>query len=337
MDEALLYGARQTIETCLGVEAGERVIIISDEQTKEVSDALFRIADEQSPGNVKLYLMEDFGERTEEKPLVFPEELKTALENVDVSIYAASSRKGELQTFRMPMMRLVEQNKRVRHAHMPGITADLVRIGLGADYKQIQRRCAQLNEIVIAAETIKVTTPAGTNITAKFSPKHRWAISDGDLTKPGSWTNLPDGEVFTCPYSIDGKIVADGVLGDYFDKKYGLLDKQPLLLSVSEGRVTRIESDNHELAKEFGEYIAMDENANRFGEFAIGCNEGVKELVGNMLQDEKFPGIHVAVGDPYETITGANWSSKAHCDMVLQKCTIYVNGHKIMGDGKFLI
>ena len=339
MDEALLTGARQAIKHCLRVQAQERVIIISDEQTKEVADALFRAAEETTPGNVSLELMEDYGERPIDgsEPLAFPQALGKAMKEADVSIYAASSRKGELQSFRMPMMRLVESEGRLRHAHMPGITTQIMAMGMNADYEEVQRRCAQLNDLVTNAEKIRVTTPAGTDITATFSPTTRWVVSDGDLSRPGSWTNLPDGEVFTCPRSIEGTVVVDGVLGDYFDRKYGLLEKNPLKLEVKEGRITRIESDDHELAREFGAYTEMDENANRYGEFAIGCNEGVKELIGNMLQDEKYPGVHIAVGDPYAALTGAEWSSKAHCDMVLRECTITVNDQTIMRDGAFLI
>jgi aminopeptidase len=45
------------------------------------------------------------------------------------------------------------------------------------------------------------------------------------------------------------------------------------------------------------------------GEFAIGTNIGVRDVIGNILQDEKIPGIHIAFGNPYGAHTGADWYS----------------------------
>jgi leucyl aminopeptidase (aminopeptidase T) len=45
--------------------------------------------------------------------------------------------------------------------------------------------------------------------------------------------------------------------------------------------------------------------SDRVGEFAIGTNIGVHDVIGNILQDEKIPGIHIAFGNPYGAHTGA--------------------------------
>ena len=50
--------------------------------------------------------------------------------------------------------------------------------------------------------------------------KYKWEMCNGDI-KPGHWSNLPDGEICTSPENVEGKAVIDGVLGDYFDGKYG--------------------------------------------------------------------------------------------------------------------
>ena len=55
------------------------------------------------------------------------------------------------------------------------------------------------------------------------------------------------------------------------------------------------------------------------------------------MQDEKFPGIHFAVGDSYPNETKAPFPSKAHCDFVVKKTTIFVDGKCIMKNGKFVI
>ena len=62
------------------------------------------------------------------------------------------------------------------------------------------------------------------------------------------------------------------------------------------------------------------------GEFAIGTNIGVKRVIGNILQDEKFPGIHIAFGDPYGNHTGAPWKSTTHIDVVGLEFNIWLGG-----------
>ena len=48
----------------------------------------------------------------------------------------------------------------------------------------------------------------------------------------------------------------------------------------------------------------------------IGTNIGLTEVIGNILQDEKLPGIHIAFGNPYGAHTGADWYSSTHIDVV---------------------
>ena len=192
-------------------------------------------------------------------------------------------------------------------------------------------------EIVKPARSIEVTTPAGTEFTVLLNPNYTWKVSDG-LIGAEDWSNLPDGEVFTCADSVpEGVIVVDGILGDYFSEKYGLLDETPVTLEIEGSRVKEVRCANEELVAELKEYMKQDENANRIGEFAIGTNIGLDRLVGNLLQDEKFPGVHVALGHGYPEKTGSDWKSDAHMDAVLRRTTIKVEGKTIMEDGRFTI
>ncbi|HEM62148.1 MAG TPA: aminopeptidase, partial [Chloroflexi bacterium] len=165
----------------------------------------------------------------------------------------------------------------------------------------------------------------------------KWVVCDG-LLRPGKSTNLPEGEVFTCPYDVkEGLIVIDGILGDYFSATYGLLEDTPVTWEVEDARVSKISCADERLRAELEEYMGQDDNSNRLGEFAIGTNTGVESLVGNMLQDEKYPGVHVAVGEPIPEETGADWTSVVHLDGVLKNVTIDVEGRLIMQDGRFTL
>lgn len=334
-------GAYQAVNTCVQLKPGEKVVIITDLATKEIADAIKKEVEKVSPGNITMFIMEDFGERPDdgENPLKFPDKIKKALQKADVSFYAAKSKKGEIKTFRHQLLKTVEENKdHLRHAHMPNINPLLMETGMNADYQKIYELTKKVTALVKNARKIRVTTSAGTDFTAEFSPKLRWKACDGMINKPGKKTNLPDGETYTCVDNIKkGKIIVDGILGDHFCKKYGLLEKTPVTLEIENGRVRSVECDNKELKEELIEYMKQDKNADRIGEFAIGTNTALNKLVGVLLQDEKYPGVHVAIGHGYPPETGADWWSDAHADAVMKNPTIKVDGKIIMRDGKFLI
>jgi len=335
----IAYGAEQAVRSCVRLQPAEKTVIITDDSAGHIALEIARVANDVSPGNIESFRMEDFGPRPSDgsAPLPFPDEIGASLAGADVSFYCAAGKRGELQSFRTPMLRVVEANAKLRHAHMPGINDLLMCTGMAVDYEQVQRMCRKVHEIVKDATRITVTNPAGTEFTARFHPDWRWVISDG-LILADDWSNLPDGEVFTCAKSVDeGIIVVDGVLGDYFSDDFGLLAATPLTLEVKDSRVVGMKCDDERLVSEFSKYIRQDDNADRIGEFAIGTNVGLSELVGNLLQDEKFPGVHVAVGHGYPEKTGSDRHSAAHCDAVLKNTTIVVDGRTLMKDGAFTI
>ena len=116
-------GVKQAVENCLKVKAGESVVIITDTETIETGSAI-KAAIEEIAAEVKFFVMEDFGER----PIDYPQAVDDAIKAADVSVYAAQGAEGELQTFRMRMLRAVEANTRLRHAHMIGITPEIMSI-----------------------------------------------------------------------------------------------------------------------------------------------------------------------------------------------------------------
>jgi aminopeptidase len=326
-------GVRQAIENCLKVKRGEDVVIITDRETLGIGSALRQKVEGITGRVVRFFVMEDFGTR----PIPFPPAVREALAAADVSIYAAQGAKGELATFRQPMLRTIEGNPKLRHGHMIGITPAIMSDGMCGDYKEIQRISKLVYEKVKDARSIRVVTERGSDFTAAFTPALRWTVSDGDIT-PGHWKNLPDGEVFTSPANLNGQVVIDGCLGDFFAERYASLEETPIRVEVSDGRAVResLRCDNEELRQELAAYIfETDENSSRVGEFAIGTNTGLTHLIYNLLQDEKFPGIHIAFGSPLPGHTGARWDSKAHVDGVLIRPSIYVEGDPIMVKGQF--
>src|SRR6185436_15745393 len=147
----------------------------------------------------------------------------------------------------------VIERRRIRYAHMVSVTPQIMREGLRADYRLVDRLSRQLCERMRTASTLTVKTPAGTDFVATFDPSLVWVKTSG-LINPRYWSNLPAGEVFTTPASVDGTFVCDGTAGDYFNSKYGRLDANPLVLTIRGGRLIEARSTRADLQKDFWEY-----------------------------------------------------------------------------------
>ncbi len=328
--DALRPGAQVAVRVCMGVRAGDRVVVITDELTIAIGRALAAEA-EAIASSVQLCVLERYHDR----PITeLPETLMADLASwrPTVTFYAASVQPGEV-SFRLALRRYLLYELHVRHGHMPGITPQLMREGMAADYRKVAEVTRRVWERVSAARRIRVTSPAGTDLVAEFNPEWRWIACTGLYHEQGQWGNLPEGEVFTAPKTAEGVLVVD-ILGDYFSEKYGVLST-PVTLRVQNGWLTDISCANPDLATELFDYLRSAENGARMGEFAIGTNIALTELTGNLLQDEKIPGAHVAFGNPYPDETGADWTSQVHVDVIPTRCTIEVDGEVIMRDGRF--
>jgi leucyl aminopeptidase (aminopeptidase T) len=328
--DELQPGAANAVRVCLNIQPHERVTVISDLACRDIGAALIREI-EAVGASYASFVLEDEAPR----PLAaLPDRIAADLERSDVSIFAARVQANELGS-RMTMTDIVNR-RRMRHAHMVNITPRIMTEGMRADYRTVDRISQKVIDTVRTARQIRATTPAGTDITATLNPAYRWIKTSGLIT-PEKWGNLPGGEVFTTPGNVDGTFVIDGVVGDWLCDRYGLLSQTPLTVRIKDSRLVDARSANPALRDDFWAYTHTDENSDRVGEFAIGTNVELHEVIGHILQDEKFPGVHIAFGNPYGAHTGADWYSSTHIDVVGTRFDIFVDGVQIMARGKFLI
>jgi leucyl aminopeptidase (aminopeptidase T) len=330
IDEELAPGARNAIRVCLRLKPEERITIITDQATCDIATALQAEVEEIGAEHA-VFVLENYTERPTRN---MPQNILDDLAQSQVSIFAAQSQPGELAA-RMQMSDVVNK-KRIRHGHMVNITREIMLEGMRADFNAIDALSQRLIERARIAKGITCRTAAGTDFEAEFSPKLKWLKTSGIIT-PDKWGNLPGGEIFTAPLNTNGRFVVDGVVGDYLCAKYGDLHDAPLTIEVRDNRIVDLACDHKELLEDFRAYTSTDENSNRVGEFAIGTNTACTRVIGNILQDEKIPGIHIAFGHPYAEHTGADWISKTHIDCVGRDFDIWFDGEQVMEHGKFLV
>ena len=327
-------GARSAVQTCLRIQPTEKVTLITDWQTKPIASSL-AVQLEEIGCEWNAFVLEDLAPR----PLGdMPAAVLADMETSQVSIFSVQAQQNELHS-RMQMTDVVNRRK-MRHAHMVNITPEIMTQGMRADFNRVDRLSQQVLDRVRRARRIRATTAAGTNIVSEMNAAYKWFKTSGIISTE-KWGNLPGGECFTSPGEVNGTFVVDGVVGDWLCARYGLLSGTPLTIEIAENRIVSCKSANKELERDFWAYTHTDENSDRVGEFAIGTNLGVERVIGNILQDEKFPGIHIAFGNPYGEHTGAPWRSTTHIDVVGLGFNIWLETddgeEQIMRDGKFLI
>ena len=329
-DPELSIGAANAVNTCLRIQPHEQVTIISDLASREIAASIVdQIKKTHAP--FRAFILEEIAERPLER---MPEEVLQQLEQSQVSIFAVQVQTNELKS-RMQMTEVVNRRK-IRHAHMVNINKQIMMQGMRADYARVDAISKKVLNIVSNTRRITAKTAAGTDLSADLNSAYRWLKTSG-IISPEKWGNLPGGEVFTTPGEVNGIFVVDGVVGDYLCARYGDLRHTPLHLHIKENRLKEAWSENKQLQDDFWRYTHTDKNSDRVGEFAIGTNIELEDVIGHILQDEKFPGIHIAFGNPYGEHTGANWYSSTHIDVVGLKFNIWADEQQIMENGRFLI
>jgi leucyl aminopeptidase (aminopeptidase T) len=326
----LVPGARNAIEVCLAIQPGERVALVADEVSREVAASLAAaLAAVDAPAEHILI------EQIAARPLAgAPPAILDALERADAGILCVHPLQGELAA-RMAIVAAVER-RQIRYAHMVGVTPRIMTQGMRADYRLVDRLSITLCERMRTAASLRVETDAGTSLTATFDPALHWVKTSGIISRR-YWSNLPAGEVFTTPASVDGVFVCNGTAGDYFGPKYGDLAPAPLTLEIEQGRLVAAHCDRKELEREFWDYCHTDGQSDRVGELAFGTNLALRDMIGILLQDEKVPGVHLAFGDPYGSQTGANWKSKTHVDVLTRECDVWIDDEQVIEKGTYLL
>ncbi|WP_207586854.1 aminopeptidase [Halomontanus rarus] len=311
MTEDLQTPARTAVEQCLDLQSDESCVVVTDDKRERIGRALYDVA--SGITDDATIIRYPPGETHGGEP---PEPVAAAMSGADA--FLAPTTKSISHT----RARSEATEAGVRGATLPGITEEVFVAGLDADYDRIREECERTLERVADAEEIRVTTDRGTDIT--FRPGDReWLDDTGAVQDPGTFSNLPAGEVFVSPETADGRFVVDGTM-----RPYGLLaDGQELAFEVEDGLVTHISDDEiRETVETAAESVG--DAAYNLAELGIGTNVAVTELVGSVLLDEKAAGtIHIAIGD--NAGIGGETDAPIHLDGIVRDPTVYADGEEV--------
>lgn len=308
MNAAMEEAARTAITQCLAVEDDEDVLVVTDEQTRSIGEALVEVS-RRHAGSTSLLLIEDIGENGAEPPA----STAGAMASADVVLAPTAHSLTHTDARR----EACDADARV--ATLPGVTEEVFTGAMTADYEEIARKCRLLMSKLRSTETVRVTAPNGTDLSVdvRFND---WHADTGMIHEPGAFGNLPAGEISGPGLHATGTVVIDS---DYFCPPGTEIE-------INHGSGVSISDRDCRLAEAF-EDVDMARNV---AELGIGTNPEAT-LVGNLLQDEKVMGTcHVAFGN--DLSYGGSHDAEIHWDNVIEDPTIRFDDDRIMEDGDFV-
>lgn len=250
---------------CTGLRAEDRVVLVTDQSVMAVMSLLANEARDRAT-SCELFDLDAFGDR----PLpAVPGPVLEALDDCTVCWVAvrsvASAERSELATVRRP---IALHSERIKHINMPGLTYEVLESAFQQDPEPVWELSRRVFDAVAKAREISVRGDNGTDAVFRFSERLRWVNLDGDFRErfvPKGSNNLPGAEVYTCPAAADGVYVVDGVLGDHFSERHGLIAERPVTMELEDGRVRRVSCRDAALVEELEAYLSTDEHSRRIG------------------------------------------------------------------------
>ncbi len=306
------------IRDCMGLQAGETVLVITDEPLRKIGYSLWEASKRLNAKESILTEIQPRKTNGEEPPAQIAELMKS----VDIVLCPTSKSLTHTDA------RRAASALGVRIATLPGVTEEIMIRCMNADYSKIARRTFDLCKMMEKTKVIRVKTSIGTDITMPIQGREAHA-SSGIFREKGQSGNLPTGEAYLAPLEgkSNGVIVVDGSMAGV-----GMVNT-PIKITVKDGYAEEITGgpESEKLIKLLEPHGKEGRNV---AEFGIGTNDKAI-LTGLILEDEKVMGtIHIAFGD--NKSMGGTVRVASHLDGLIKNPDVWFDDNMIMKDGKFV-
>jgi len=230
-----------------------------------------------------------------------------------------------------PFEAALSENKRLRYMNLSGMNVDMLVRTIGrVDIQALSDFQGKLASMVKAAKRIRLTSPAGEDVTMDFDPKAPVVNDVGFADTPGP--HFLSGQL-TAGYSssVNGLIVFDGSVVP----PVGLV-KEPVKVHVKDGRVENIEGGKDAFALDSWLRSFNDPAMFRVAHLSFGSNPGAK-LTGNIVEDERVWGSTewgIGYVGPDLTWDGKPITAPSHTDGICLNTSVWLDGRQILDQGK---
>ena len=324
----LQKSADTLITDIFGVKKGETVVITADTQSCfPVVEVL--AASAYAKGAIPLVCImptpKGFGEAADcELPL---DSLSGALLGADVWIEL--NFRGLL--YSTPFVKAEAENKKIRYMCIQGYDEDLMIRTIGElDIVPLKAFMKEVAEMTKRSKEMRITTPAGTDVSFLIEPKHLVSCDCGEADVPG--VHMMIGQINVVPRfgSVNGTIVFDGTLTPPLGREV----TEPVRLEVKDSVIREIKGGRD--AEEFEKWLRSfdDDGMFKLAHVAYGFNPGAM-LTGNIVEDERVWGSTewgIGYVSPYDAPPDGQ-AAKSHCDGICMNSSVWLDGRQIMKDG----
>jgi len=316
----MMPGAVKAMTQCAGVKLGENVVIACDTNKLRLAEVLAAAA----------YAVGGVPTITAFPPTMahgaqVPEPVVGACARSDVYFLPTSWSMTHTDA------RIAAQQNGARGSTMCEVTEDVLCAGgILADYEACDDLGQRIGARLAVASSIRMTTPAGTDMTAKISNRPV-QYETGLFREPGQFGALPNSEVNISP--IEG--TAEGVfVGDVRLMGFGVIKDQPVTIEVRDGEVSKVTGG---AAAEYLEHTLKsfdDPSAYNLAEFAVGLNPESRPYCTNLEDLGKLGFGHHGIGSNYAI--GGDVKAPCHIDVIYKDASLEIDGKLVLDKGVFV-
>lgn len=321
----LYKAAYKTVTTLARVEAGERVLVLSDtaidrRMLEYVVSAAHSIGAEAA---LMIY------ETRDEVDVEPPPQVAAAMSASDVIIS-------------FPLMYILHTKaylealkKGARILELTGMDPEMmIRLIGKVDYESMCKLGDKLRDLTEKARKVKIVTDKGTDLEFENSPERPVFHNDGILREKGLYKPL-GGQISWAPIeeSINGVIVADGFI--WPPDELGVL-KGEVKIVIKDGKIVEVSGGRE--AEIFEKWLRSfkDEKMYMVAHASWGFHPNAR-LRGIPLEDERvYAGVEFGFGSQSLKFKGKVGAAKAHTDVSILNPTVYFDGEVVARDGRFV-
>lgn len=203
--------------------------------------------------------------------------------------------------------------------------------GILADYEENDRVARKLGAILSKTKTIRITSPAGTDISGDVTGRPV-QYETGLFRERGQFAALPNSEINISP--VEGS--TEGILvGDVRLMGYGVLRDEPVTIRVSEGIIVDVTGGKPAEYLQHALASFNDPSAYNLAEFAAGLNPFSRAYATNLEDLGKLGFAHNGIGSNYAI--GGKVLAPCHIDIIYKDATVEFDGKVVLDKGKVLV
>ena len=315
-------GARKIVKTCAAVSKEERVLIITDLGKINIAKLLAAVLYEDDIKSVITIMFPN--EYGGQEP---PEIITQAMKKADVIIMPVTLSISHS----FAIHNALEQGVRV--LALSGMVEEQMYIGgINADFEKQRPECNRFADYFSNSNTIKITSPGGTNFTASI--ENRKGNSHPCIVdKPGAYSAVPNIEANVAPVenTSEGVIVVDGSI-----PSFGIVTPQiPIKMEIKGGSIIDISGGKEAFLLKKVLSDMDDSTVFNIAQIAIGLNPEIKDFTGIGSNDHGVYGsAHIGIGTSYNL--GGDVKAPLHYDVMISKPTVSFDDRKVIDSGNVI-